>query len=143
MGSEFEISDGYKGETFYGRPSPSRVVKFVRSFVFLMDESKVKEIIAQNNQDLLSHIKNLVSTSISDVKRSSDSNAAEQMPQIKRLKRDAPLSFKKKSNEEQFKANKSILESVEDSSVALDRKDLQKTKETLDRGVSLLKERQK
>jgi len=91
-----------------------------------MDERKVKEIIAQNNQDLLSQIRDLVSTSISDLKRSSDSNAAEQMSEIKRLKRDVPPSFNRKSNEEQFKANKSILEVVEGANVALDRKDLQK-----------------
>jgi hypothetical protein len=92
---------------------------------------------------LLSQIKDLVSTSNSDLKRSSDSNAAEQMSEIKRVKRDAPPSFKKKSNEVQFKANKSILEAIEDANVALDRKDLQKTKEALDRGMSLLKDRQK
>ena len=108
-----------------------------------MDESKVKEIIAQNNQDLLSMINYLVSTSISDLKRSSDSNAAEQMSEIKRLKRDDPQSFKKKSNEQQFKVNISILAAVEDASVALDRKDLQKSKEALERGLSLLKDRQK
>ena len=68
----------------------------------MMDESKVKEIIAQNNAQLLSQIKDLVSASVSDLKRASDSNAAEQMSEIKRLKRDAPPSFKKKSNEEQY-----------------------------------------
>ena len=108
-----------------------------------MDESKVKEIIAQNNQDLLSRINYLVSTSISDLKRSSDSNAAEQMSEIKRPKCDDPQSFKKKSNEQQFKVNISILAAVEDASVAVDRKDLQKSKEALERGLSLLKGRQK
>jgi len=108
-----------------------------------MDEAKVKEIIAQNNRDLLGQIKDLVSTSISDLKRSNDSNAAEQMSEIKRLKRDAPPSFRKKTNEEQFKANKSVMEAVEDASVALERKDLLRTKEALDRGLSLLKDRQK
>ena len=117
--------------------------KKVRLFVFLMDESKVKEIIAQNNQDLLSRINYLVSTSISDLKRSSDSNAAEQMSEIKRPKRDDPQSFKKKSNEQQFKVNISILAAVEDASVVVDRKDLQKSKEALERGLSLLKDRQK
>ena len=116
---------------------------FRLSLVFAMDEAKVKEIIAQNNRDLLGQIKDLVSTSISDLKRSNDSNAAEQMSEIKRLKRDAPPSFKKKSNEEQFKANKSVMEAVEDASVALERKDLLRTKEALDRGMSLLKDRQK
>ena len=67
----------------------------------MMDESKVKEIIAQNNAQLLSQIKDLVSASVSDLKRASDSNAAEKMSEIKRLKRDAPPSFKKKSKEEQ------------------------------------------
>ena len=61
------------------------------------------------------------------------------MSEIKRLKRDAQPSFKKKSNEGQFKVNKSILEAF----AALDRKELQKTKEALYRGMSLLKEGQK
>ena len=108
-----------------------------------MDESKVEEIFAQNNQDLLSMINYLVSTTISDLKQSSDSNAAEQMSEIKRLKRDDPPSFKMKSNEQQFKVNTSILAAVEDASVALDRKDLQKSREALERGLSLLKDRQK
>ena len=58
--------------------------------VYIMDESKVREI--------------LVSSSISDLKRSSDANSAEQMLEIKRLKRDAPPSFNKKCNEDQYKA---------------------------------------
>ena len=65
------------------------------------------------------------------------------MSEIKRLKRDAPPSFKKKSNEEQFKANKSVMEAVEDASVALEHKDLLRTKEALDQGMSLLKDQQK
>ena len=44
-----------------------------------MDESKVREIVAHNNKELLSQIKDLVSSSISDLKRSSDANSAEQM----------------------------------------------------------------
>ena len=64
------------------------LLKKVRLFVFIIDESKVEEIIAQNNQDLLSMINYLVSTSISDLKQSSDSNAAEQMSEVKRPKRD-------------------------------------------------------
>ena len=58
-----------------------------------MDESKVREIVAHNNKELLSQIKDLVSSSISNLKRSSDANAAEQMSEIKRLKRDAPSIF--------------------------------------------------
>ena len=108
-----------------------------------MDESKVREIVAHNNKELLSQIKDLVSSSISDLKRSSDANSAEQMSEIKRLKRDAPPSFNKKSNEDQYKATKCVLEAVEDTSSSLERKDLPKTKEHLEKGMSLLKECQK
>ena len=111
--------------------------------VYIMDESKVREIVANNNKELLSQIKDLVSSSISDLKRSSDANSAEQMSEIKRLKRDAPPSFNKKSNEDQYKATKCVLEAVEDASSSLERKDLPKTKEHLEKGMSLLKERQK
>ena len=62
---------------------------------------------------------------------------------IKRLKRDAPPSFNKKSNEDQYKATKCVLEAVEDASSSLERRDLPKTKEHLEKGMSLLKKRQK
>jgi len=65
------------------------------------------------------------------------------MSEIKRLKCNAPPSFKKKSNEEQFKANKSILEAVKGVNIVLDCKDLQKTKEALHQGMSLLEDHQK
>ena len=98
-----------------------------------MDESKVREIVANNNKELLSQIKDLVSSSISDLKRSSDANSAEQMSEIKWLKRDAPPSFNKKSNENQYKATRCVLDSVEDARSSLERKDRPKTKEHLDR----------
>ena len=106
-----------------------------------MDESKVREIVAHNNKELLSQIKDLVSPSISDLKRSSDANSAKQMSEIKRLKGDTPPSFNKKSNEDQHKATKCVLDAVEDASSSLERKDLQTTH--LEKGMSLLKERQK
>ena len=65
------------------------------------------------------------------------------MSEIKRLKRDAPPSFNKKSNEDQYTATKCVLEAVEDASSSLERKVLSKTKEHLEKGMSLLKERQK
>lgn len=39
---------------------------------YQMDKGKEKEIVAQNNPDLLGQIKDLVSTSFTDVKRSND-----------------------------------------------------------------------
>ncbi|KAL9969042.1 hypothetical protein ACROYT_G021206 [Oculina patagonica] len=108
-----------------------------------MDEESVRKVIADNNQGLLVQIQDLVKSSISDLKRSNETIASHQMSEIKRLKRDPVHHFNKKSNEEQFNANKAIKDAVEDAQTALDNKDLQKTKEALDKGMDLLKERQK
>ena len=108
-----------------------------------MDEAGVRNAIAENNKDLLAQIKDLVSSSISDLKRSNESIASQQMSEIKRLKRDSVPRFNKKSNEEQYKANKAIKDAVEDAQIALERNDVEKTKQALDKGMDLLRERQK
>ena len=51
------------------------------------------------------------------------------MSEIKRLKRDSVPQFNKKNNEEQYKANKAIKDAVEDAQVALQRNDVEKTKQ--------------
>lgn len=99
-------------------------------------------LIAQNNQDLLGQFKTLVTDSISELKRSHEDTAAQQMKEIKRIKRDPTPQFNKKSNEDQFKVNKAIKETIDDVKTALKRKDLEKTKEALDKGMSLVQERQ-
>lgn len=65
------------------------------------------------------------------------------MSEIKRLKRDSVPHFNKKSNEEQYKANKAIKDAVEDAQIALERNDVEKIKQALDKGMELLQERQK
>lgn len=108
-----------------------------------MDEAGVRKVIAANNKDLLVQIKDLVSSSISDLKRSNESIASQQMSEIKRLKRDSVPQFNEKSNEEQYKANKAVEDAVEDAQIALERNDVEKTKQALDKGMDLLQERQK
>lgn len=93
-----------------------------------MDEAGVRKVIAENNRALLVEIKDLVNSSMSE---------------IKRLKRDSAPQFNKKSNEEQYKANKAIKDAVEDAQIALQRNDVEKTKQALDKGMELLQERQK
>ena len=61
--------------------------------VYIMDESKVREIVAHNNKELLSQIKDLVSSSISDLKRSSDANSAEQMSEIQEVEKRRSTIF--------------------------------------------------
>ena len=108
-----------------------------------MDEAAVRKVVAENNKDLLVQIKDLVNSSISDLKRSNESIASQQMSEIKRLKRDSVPHFNKKSNEEQYKSNKAIKDAVEDAQIALERNDVEKTKQALEKGMELLQERQK
>ena len=103
-----------------------------------MDEASVKQVVAENNRELLAQIQDLVKTSISDLKRSNETIATQQMSEIKRLKRDSVPRFNKKSNEEQYNANKAVKDAVEDAQIALECKDLQKTKEALEKGMELL-----
>ena len=49
-----------------------------------MDEAGVRKVIAENNRDLIVQIKDLVNTSISDLKSSNESIAFQQMSEIKR-----------------------------------------------------------
>ena len=108
-----------------------------------MDEAKVSSMIANSNKELISQFKTLISDSISDLKRSNEPTGSQQMQEIKRIKCDPVPQFNKKSNEDQFKASKAVTEAVEDAQATLRTKDLEKTKEALDRGMALLKERQK
>ena len=98
-----------------------------------MDEAGVRKVITENNRALLVEIKDLVNSSISDLKRSNESIASQQMSESNRLKRDSAPQFNKKSNEEQFKANKAIKDAVEDAQIALQSNDFEKTKQALDK----------
>ena len=57
------------------------------------------------------------------------------MEEIKRIKRDPiPQLTIKKSIEDQFKVSKAVADAVEDPETALGKRNLEKTKENLDRG---------
>ena len=108
-----------------------------------MDEAKVSSMIANSNKELLSKFKTFISHSFSDLKSCNEATASEQIQEIKSIKCDPVPRFNKKSNEDQFKANKAVTEGVEDAQAALRTKDLEITKEALGRGMALLQERQK
>ena len=91
----------------------------------------------------MAQITELISSNISSLKRSSEASSEEQLKEIKKLKTSETHSFKKKSNEEQFKATKDVLNTIEDATFYLEKRELDKTKESLDKGKALLKERQK
>ena len=80
-----------------------------------MDEAAVQNIVQQSNNALIAQITELISFNISSLKRSSEASSEEQLKEIKKLKTSETHSFKKKSNEEQFKATKNVLNTIEDA----------------------------
>ena len=108
-----------------------------------MNEVAVKQAITENNSGLLMQIQELVKSSVSDLKCSNETIASQQMSEIKCIHRDSVIHFNKKSNEEQFNANKAVKEAVEDAQSALEAKDFLKAKEALEKVMELLKEPQK
>ena len=65
------------------------------------------------------------------------------MREIKKLKREEPKSFKRKGNELQYKFNAKLQGSLEEAKSHLEVNAIDKAKETLAEGTSLLAERQK
>ena len=100
-----------------------------------MNEESVKRCIRENNDRLLNEMKDLVVSSISDLKRSSQEIADQHLEQIKKIKRNPLPTFKRKSNEDQYKSNKAVLETIEDAQSSLNAGDLTKVKESLDQDV--------
>ena len=58
-----------------------------------MDEAKVSSMIVNSNKELISQFKTLISDSFSDLKRSNQATASQQMQEIKRTKRDPVPQF--------------------------------------------------
>ena len=77
------------------------------------------------------------------LKRSNEDQAQEKLQEIKKLKYADVPSFKKKSNEDQFKSTNAVMMCLDDATDFLSKKDLDKTKEAIDKGRVLLTERQK
>ena len=83
--------------SFYGRLRRVNLLCLIFSFLFslstAMDKAKVSSMIANNNRELISQFKTLISDSFSDLKRSNEATASLQMQEIKRIKRDPVPQF--------------------------------------------------
>ena len=103
----------------------------------------IEEKIEQNNHTLLESMKALLDTSLLQLKRSSTENAETQLKEIKKLKYSEPHRFKKKANEDQYKFNSKLADSMVEVSEALEKKEISKAQESLQKGEHMLNERQK
>ena len=99
---------------------------------------------ADNNRSLMSEISTLITNSVESIKRIPNSEAVEdQLREIKKIRREEPKSFKRKGNEVQYKFNAKIQDSIDEAKSYLESNAVDKAKESLTEGTSLLTERQK
>ena len=109
-----------------------------------MDESQVRQIINANNEVLLKQMSDLISAHVASLKRPAEDSAESIIREIKKIKTvDTRPVFRKKSNEEQYKATTKILESLEDVSFNLESSNVEAAKASVDQGIKLVKDRQK
>ena len=102
----------------------------------------VQELINANNDKLLDSFKGLLEQTVSQIKRSNQESAESQMKEIKRLKFNEPHKFKKKANEDQFKFNQKLSETLDSAKSAAEQSQLEKVKNDLEEGEKLISERQ-
>ena len=103
----------------------------------MMDEAHVQRIIKANNDVLLKQMSQLISTQVSSLKRPAE-DSSNIIREIKKIKTaDARPVFKKKSNEEQYKATTKVLDVLEDANCNLASNNLEAAKSSIDQGITL------
>ncbi|XP_066015647.1 serine/threonine-protein phosphatase 4 regulatory subunit 2-like [Pocillopora verrucosa] len=108
-----------------------------------MEKEGVEALIKANNDNLLASFKGLLEQTVSQIKRSDEESAESQMKEIKRLKFNESHKFKKKANEDQFKFNQKLSETLDSAKSAAKNLQLEKVKTSLEEGETLISERQK
>ena len=98
---------------------------------------------AENNRSLMSEISTLITNSVESIKRSNSEAVEDQLREIKKIRREEPKSFKRKGNEVQYKFNAKIQDSIDEAKSYLESNAVDKAKESLTEGTSLVTERQK
>ena len=108
-----------------------------------IEKEDVEALIKANNDNLLASFKGLLEQTVSQIKRSNEESAESQMKEIKRLKFNESHKFKKKANEDQFKFNQKLSETLDSTKSAAENLQLEKVKTSLEEGETLISERQK
>ena len=114
---------------------------------FTMEQSQVERIvdaaITKNNESLLDSMKEILNSSLSDIKRANTDTADWHLREIKKLKFKEPCQFKKKANEDQYRFNSKLTDVLGKAKSLCPAQNLDKVKESLHKGENLLAERQK
>ena len=99
-------------------------------------------MIEANNQTMMTSMAQLFQKSIDELKQSYADSSDAQVCEIKKIKTDETMHFKKKANEDQFRFNAKILDAREEAKAAAQVNALDKVKDSLQKGENLLKEHQ-
>ena len=92
---------------------------------------------------MLEAMQKMLDASVSQLKRSASESAESQLQEIKTLKYNEPHKFKKRANEDQFKFNSKVIDTMSDAATALERQDYTQTQEEINKGELMMAERQK
>ena len=106
-------------------------------------KDEVSVLITFNNQQMMDSFKVLLQDSVDQIKRANEDAADLQMREIKKLKHSEPHKFKQKANEDQYKFNLKLGETLVNAKSTAQKSQLEKVKSELDEGEKLLLERQK
>ena len=106
-------------------------------------KDEVSDLITFNNQQMMDSFKALLQDTVGQIKRANEDAADLQMKEIKKLKHSEPHKFNRKVNEDQYKFNLKLGETLDNAKSAAQKSQLEKVKSELDEGEKLLLERQK
>ena len=106
-------------------------------------KDEVSDLITLNNQQIMDSFKVLLPDTVGQIKRANEDAADLQMREIKRLKHSEPHKFKRKANEDQYKFNLKLGETLDNAKSATHKSQLEKVKSELEEGEKLLLECQK
>ena len=116
---------------------------FLLTVAMSIEKEDVEAPIKANNDNLLASFNGLLEQTVSRIKWSNEDSAESQMKEIKRLKFNEWHKFKKKANEDQFKFNQKLSETLDSAKSAAENSQLEKVKTSLEEGETLISERQK
>ena len=108
-----------------------------------IEKEDMEALIKATNDNFLASFNGLLEQTVSQIKRSNEDSAESQMKEIKRLKFNESHKFKKKANEDQFKFNQKLSETLDSAKSAAENSQLEKVKTSLEEGETLISERQK
>ena len=103
----------------------------------------IREEVEKNNDNLLASMKSPLDNSVQQLKRAFSEPADSQLKEITKLKYAEPYNFQRKANEDQFKFNTKVIDTMAEVSGFLQQKEISKAQEEIKKGEQLLRERQK